>query len=101
MGGFPRCKPPAIGSGARDAASGSRFIILLSLIALTVATPVDELGGSELPAIGAGGTRVVGDGPLEVTVVCVPGPMTSDGGFPTGSGNGWKPSEGCRRWHSA
>lgn len=58
---------------------------MLSLIALTVATLVDELGSSELPALGAGGTGVVGDGPLEVTVVCAPGPMTSDGGLPTGS----------------
>lgn len=72
-------------SGARDAASGSRFIILLSLIALTVATPVDELSGSELLGLGAGGTRVVGDSPLEVMVVCAPGPMTNDGRLPTGS----------------
>ena len=62
-----------------------------------VATPVDELGSSELPAVRAGGTGVVGDGPLEVTVVCAPGPMTSDGGGTHGIGNGWKPSEGCRR----
>ena len=67
-----------------------------------VATPVDELGGSELPAVGAGGTGVVGDGPLEVMVVCAPGPMTSDGGGGThGVRNGWKPGEGCRRWHRA
>ena len=58
---------------------------MLSLIALTVAKPVDELGSSELPALGAGGTGVVGDSPLEVTVVCTPGPMTSNGGLPTGS----------------
>ena len=74
---------------------------MLSLIALTVATLVDELSGSELPALGAGGTRVVGDGPLEVMVVGALGPMTRDGGLPTWSGNGWKPSEGCRRWHRA
>ena len=46
-----------------------------------MATLVDELSSSELPALGAGGTGVVGDGPLEVMVVCTPGPMTSDGGY--------------------
>ena len=57
---------------------------MLSLIALTVAMPVDELGSSELSAVGAGGTGVVGTGPLEITAVCVPGPMTSDWGYPRG-----------------
>ena len=59
--------------------------MLLPLIVLTVATPVDELGSGELPAPGAGCTEVVGDSPLEVMVVCASSPMTSDEGLPTGS----------------
>ena len=55
------------------------------MIALTVATSVDELGSGELPAPGVGCTEVVSDGPLEVTVVCASGPMTSDEGLTTGS----------------
>ena len=51
---------------------------MLPLIALTVATPVDELGSGELPAPVSGCTKVV------VTVVCTSGPMTSDEGLPMG-----------------
>ena len=56
----------------------------MPLIALTVATPVDELGSGELPAPGAGCTEVVSNGPLEVVVVYASGPMTRDKGLPTG-----------------
>ena len=59
--------------------------MLLPLIVLMVATPIDELGSGELPAPGAGCTEVVGKGPLGVTVVCASGPMTSDEGLPMGS----------------
>ena len=50
-----------------------------------MAMPVDELGSGEIPAPGAGCTKVVSDGPLEVTVVCASDPMTSDEGLPMGS----------------
>ena len=59
--------------------------MLLPLIVLTVATPIDELGSGELQAPRAGCTEVVGDGPLEIKVVCASGPMTSDEGLPAGS----------------
>ena len=59
--------------------------MLLPLIVLMVATPVDELVSGELPIPGAGCTEVVGDGPLEVTVVCASCPMTNVEGLPTGS----------------
>ena len=58
---------------------------MLPLIALTVATPVDELSSGELGSGELPAPRVVSDGPLEVTVVCVSGPMTSDEGLPMGS----------------